>query len=300
MKVIPPITIDDSVLTSSNVPENDYPEWASGTTYAIDDRVIVTATHVIYESVVGSNTGNAPATDDGTHWIAVGSTNRWRAFNGRLSDQVSQSGSIEYTLALSGLVYGIAFFGLEASSVQVQIVDDFSAEVFNETKSIIDNTYVVDWLSWLDEPVIYDSEALFLWIPGRSGYTVTITIDAGAGSAKVGQIVLGKIYELGTATEGTTVGFKDYSTKEMDDFGNLNIVPRDYSRNVTFNFAFKTRDARRILRILSSLRATPAVYFMGDGTSDFATTVYGSFPDFEAPLNVGEISYSSIKVEGLV
>jgi len=122
-------------------------------------------------------------------------------------------------LALSELVYGIAFFGLEASSVQVQIKDDASAEVINETKAVIDNTFVVDWLSWVDEPVVYDSEALFMWVQGRSGYTVTITIDAGAGTAKVGQIVLGKIYSLGTVTENTTVGFKDYSTKETDDFG---------------------------------------------------------------------------------
>jgi hypothetical protein len=294
------MTVDDSVLTSSSVPENDYPAWASGTTYAAGDRVILASTHIVYQSVLAANTGNNPATDDGTNWVAVGSTNRWRAFNGKLSDQVSNPGSIEYVLVLSELVYGIAFFGLEASSVQVQVVDDASAEVFTETKAVIDNTFVVDWLSWVDEPVAYDSEALFMWVQGRFGFTVTITIDAGAGTAKVGQIVLGKIYSLGTVTENTAVGFKDYSTKETDDFGNLNIVPRAYSRTVEFNFAFNTKDARRILRILSSLRATPAVYFMDEDTSDFATTVYGAFPNFEAPLNAGDVSYSSIKVEGLV
>jgi hypothetical protein len=42
MKVIRPITITDVMLTSSNVPEADYPEFSLGTTYSPETRVIDT------------------------------------------------------------------------------------------------------------------------------------------------------------------------------------------------------------------------------------------------------------------
>jgi hypothetical protein len=55
---------------------------AGGTTYADGDRVIVTTPniHKIYESQQAANTGNDPTTDDGTWWLEVSSTNRWKLF----------------------------------------------------------------------------------------------------------------------------------------------------------------------------------------------------------------------------
>ena len=44
MQLIKPVTVTDTVLVSSNVPENDYAEWAVGTTYDTGDRVIVLST----------------------------------------------------------------------------------------------------------------------------------------------------------------------------------------------------------------------------------------------------------------
>ena len=59
--VVRPTPINDANFVSSNVPENDFPEFASGTTYALGARVIVTTGyHRIYESLVASNTGNFP------------------------------------------------------------------------------------------------------------------------------------------------------------------------------------------------------------------------------------------------
>ena len=43
LTVVKPIAVVPSMLISTDVPETDYAEWAAGTTYAIDDRVIVAA-----------------------------------------------------------------------------------------------------------------------------------------------------------------------------------------------------------------------------------------------------------------
>jgi len=75
MKVIEPITITNTILSSSNVAENDYTAWSSGTSYSIGDKVMVVGTtHKNYESKTNSNLGNDPTTDDGTNWIDLGAT----------------------------------------------------------------------------------------------------------------------------------------------------------------------------------------------------------------------------------
>jgi hypothetical protein len=54
---------------------NPVPAWSSGTTYATGD--VSFASNNVYRSVVNSNVGNNPATDDGTHWVVVTTTSKF-------------------------------------------------------------------------------------------------------------------------------------------------------------------------------------------------------------------------------
>ncbi|WP_285303354.1 hypothetical protein, partial [Klebsiella pneumoniae] len=80
LKVIPPLSITDSILTSSNVAETDYATWSSGTTYNIGDRVryVSTNIHKVYESLRVTNLNHDPTTDTSSppYWIEVSATNR--------------------------------------------------------------------------------------------------------------------------------------------------------------------------------------------------------------------------------
>ncbi|RLL62804.1 hypothetical protein DYS74_15840, partial [Sinirhodobacter hankyongi] len=113
-----------------------------------------------------------------------------------------------------------------------------------------------------------------------------------------GQIVLGRAQVLGETLVDTEIGIEDFSVKERDAFGNFTIVPRPYSDGTKFRFSFPTGDARRIRKILARVRATPAVYYAGDETSQFGTTVYGYFQNFWIPLTTS-VSFGSLEVEGL-
>ena len=92
--VIDPITIAGAVLTSNNVPENDYPPHNMGTTYALNDLVIVVADHLIYKSLQPANTGHLPSGSIGVWWSVVGSTNANAMFDGKVSTQTSNANSI--------------------------------------------------------------------------------------------------------------------------------------------------------------------------------------------------------------
>lgn len=57
MKIIRPLAIVDSVLYSSNVPENEFPAYSAATVYATGTKVlyVATNTHLVYESLTGSS-----------------------------------------------------------------------------------------------------------------------------------------------------------------------------------------------------------------------------------------------------
>ncbi|TFL16442.1 hypothetical protein [Jannaschia formosa] len=299
MRVVEPISVTDAVLdasTGSNIPEDDHAEWSSGTAYVVGDRVILASTHRIYEALV-DNTGVDPATDIGTTWLNIGATNRWKAFDKLISDPVTKAGDIVYTLVPGTIADAIAFFGLNASSIRVVCTDPTDGVIYDVTRQIVDNSIVFDGFSYVFEPVIYETQEIFTGLPIYTGVEVEITISSG-GTTAVGQIVLGRDQVLGTTMPGTGIGIEDFSRKERDIFGNAVLVERPFAQTTDFQFTFPTDGARRVAGILARLRAKPAVYYAGDGTSMFGTTIYGFYRDFSIPLTT-TISFGTLEIEGL-
>ena len=87
LSVLVPVDITDSILVSTDVPEVDYSDYSSVTTYGIGDRVISSLTHKVYESAKASNLNKDPTdinnrTGSTIWWIQVDSTNAWKMFDG--------------------------------------------------------------------------------------------------------------------------------------------------------------------------------------------------------------------------
>lgn len=300
MKIIRPVTVTDSVLDASNITENDFPQWAVGTTYAIGAKVIVLSTHRIYESLVGSNLGNDPTTDDGTKWLNIGATNRWRAFDNTITDQATNTTSITYSFDPQSLVNSIAFFNLEAIEIEVTVTDPVDGVVYDETVSLVDNSAVENWWSYFFEPIVRKSELVLFDLPNYVSAIVDVSINAGTGNtAKVGQIVFGNQKTLGLTTYGTTVGIQDYSTKDTDAFGNVIITERRFAQTVEYDVKLVTSTVRDVQKTLASYRATPLVY-SGTDTGEFGDLVYGYYRSFGINISTPSLSDATIEVEGLV
>lgn len=127
MKVINPIVVTDATLNDHSVPETDYAEWAVGTAYDLGDRVILTSTHKIYESIVdgvGTNTGNDPATTTG-YWIEIGATNRWKMFDQSVgSATTTAAGYLVATVKLADadFVDALALLDIKGTKVVVEVL----------------------------------------------------------------------------------------------------------------------------------------------------------------------------------
>lgn len=300
MKMIEVLPITNTEFLSSTVPETDHAAYAAGTTYNIGDRVIVVATHSIYESVTNGNSGNDPTTDNGTNWVLISATNRWKAFDSKIADQTVFTGDMVYNLSPSITVDALAFLNVQAGSIRVWVRNDALTETYyDQTYSLIDTTEVIDWFSFFFSGVDYDSEFIVSGVPGYVGNQIRVEVQVVSGDSYIGEIILGKLQSLGETSPGTSIGIRDFSTKERDTFGNAFLLERSFIDETVFQFALATEDARRVKRILARNRAKPSVYFSDEDDLKFGTTIYGYFQDFNIPLSVGEISFATLEVEGL-
>ena len=301
MKVLKPLGISDANLVSSNVPEDDAPVWLIGTTYAADDEVMLE--HRVYRSVLGANTGNDPRTDDGTNWLELGFTNRWRVFDKKIGYLTEQLDTITYEFTFAGFVSGVAFLNVGAASVQVTVEDTVGSTIYDRTINRFTNSAIVDyWTFFTTDMALEDIEdTLFDDVTGYPGNTIKITLSAvnASSNVSVGQILLGPSYGLGTTLTGTAIGIRDFSSKDRDVFGNAIIVERAFADTTTFQFYLPTSDGRRVRNILASLRAYPSLYFVSADAVQFGAQTYGFFQDFEIPLDAGGNSFANLKVEGL-
>ena len=303
MNVLDPYLITDTTLTATNVTEDDHAEYSAGTTYAEGDRVIVIGdVHKVYESAVGSNTGNAPSSTTASteFWIYAGATNRYKAFDQRTSDPVTRTTPITYSLTDPRYVSAIAFFNIDkATDVQVTITDTGSTVIYDETISLIYVSHMTDWFLFFTEIPRYKRQKLITGLPFSAGAEIALEFTGPAASTiSVGQIVLGRDRNIGTTLTGTRAGFRDYSRKDRDTFGDPIIVERGFKRKVEYSVAVNPKNADNIIESLAALRAKGAVYFADKDIGYFGTTVYGLLSDFDVPLQIA-VSYINIEVESL-
>tara|TARA_R110000796_G_scaffold162657_1_gene279627 strand:+ start:282 stop:1187 length:906 start_codon:yes stop_codon:yes gene_type:complete len=300
MQAIDPLTITDSLFLSSNLAEDDYAAWSAGTTYALGTRVIVVSVHKVYESASAGNTGNDPTTDTtGTNWIEVGATNKWKAFDQHISDPATNANTIEYVIS-SGttIVNSLAFFGISADTIQIQITAA-ATEVYNTTFSLLGTSSVIDWYTYFFEPAtIKAQELLVVDLPSYTDTTITITITDTGNVVEVGQVVLGRIFNLGRTGYGSSIGIEDYSRKERDAFGNAIILERAFAQKAIYEVSIFTADARRVQKFLAEYRAKPLVW-IGNQDPTYGLIVYGFYTQFSINLSTFSTSYSTIEVEGL-
>ncbi|MFB2595449.1 tape measure protein [Paracoccus sp. p4-l81] len=215
-----------------------------------------------------------------------------------LLDMASGSSAMAYSLSASTLITTVALFNVQASTATVTVRAPDNTLISSVTMQLQDVEAIADWHSYFFDPVAAKSEVIFDDLAGYPGNKVVVSLDAPGGSPRVGQIVAGRAFLLGELSEDATIGIQDYSRKERDDWGNPEIIERPFSLRGDFDLAIQSSRVRTVQKTLSSVRARPAVYYETEGNSD--VMIYGYFSDFSITLKVGEISFMSLEVEGLV
>jgi len=298
MKLIRPETVTDSIFQSSDVPEADYSAWLVGTTYADGDRVIVTTgVHKIYESQQSANTGNDPTTDDGTWWLEVSSTNRWKLFNGIVQEQTEQAGGMEYVLQSPSVVNSLALINVDCAEITVTMDDAVEGEVYNETFSMISDSGIQDWYAYFFEPIVRDDRLAILDLPPYANSDITVTFTD-TGTAKCGALIIGQFADLGFSQHGASFSIIDYSTKTTDSQGRVTITDGPYANKLDVDVILDTSVFGVVRNILTDLRTTPCAWIAEEANRN--SIIYGYYREFDIILSNPTTSRCTLEIEGLV
>jgi hypothetical protein len=307
IKIVEPITITDTILIASgsppetNVPENDHAEWSAGTTYAAGDRVILTSTHRIYESLLSGNVGNDPTVSSSpTYWIEVGPTNRWAPFDTSISTSVVQGNNITYTLEPATPINFLAILninnGFEAT-VTINSPSQSPTLVYTKTIDLGALPAIVGWWNWFFGARIVPTQAIFDDIPPYSDGIFTITIEGGS-DLSAGVIMLGQQQLFGLGIKyGARVGIQDYSRKETNDFGDTILVQRAFAKRANVDLFLQKFEVDSFQRELSRIRATPVLWILSNDYE--STTLFGFYKNFDILINYPEHADCTLEIEGL-
>ena len=296
MIIVQPVPVTSAMVTASNVTITET-LWTAGTYTLNTQRYFGTR---LYKVIVASTTDNPTVgvTLTPPSWQDIGAINRFKMFDQVVNTQTTRTGLIDVNVLPGTIINALAMFDLDGVSTTITMTDPVEGVVFNETKSLQDNTIIIDWYSYFFESITTRSDVVFLGLPAYGSATIRIQVNAGASTAAIGEVVIGKQRNLGVTNFGTSVSILDYSRKETDEFGNTVVETRPFSKRADFDVTVETGSVAAVQKALASIRTTPTV-FIGD--EDRAETiVYGFYRGFNIIISTPSISDCSIEVEGLI
>ena len=297
MYLFQPVAVTAATLASSNVSET-VALYNAGTTYSLAQQAREDAADGswIYQSLVGSNTGN-PLTD-ATKWVRVGATNRWAMFDGSTSSQTSNANSISVEIELGAAIDSVALINVDAASVTVTAEDAVDGVVFSETVDLVSLSGIIDLYDYLTFPIERVADTVVTGIPLLySDLALTVTLTDTGGTARCGACVPSTGIEVGKTQAGASISITDYSRKVQNEFGDYEITERAFAKRADFVSFLENAKIDRTQILFARYRATPIVYL---GSSIFgATLIYGFYKSFNIEIPYPEYSLCTVEIEGL-
>lgn len=295
-------------LYTTNVAEDDAPEFNGPSTYAVGDRVIRSSTHRVYECVqagVGSDgiVGGAPEWDFlQTRWKPVAWTRPYRMFDGDPSTTTTRSGSTDMVVQFTrSNQSAIGLFGLVGSSVTVTVANGLGPVIYSRTVPL-QVADVSDWMGYFFDAYLQRTEVLLQDLPILASQTITITVSPQGSSAAIAHVQTGRPFDLGDVElNGTSFGIRDYSKTTVDEFGAATFVRRGYAERASFKVIVPNGRLTRLQAALTAARAVPSIWIGDDDVQTYAPLfICGYYRDFQVNLALPTRSYCSIEVEGLI
>ena len=297
LRVIKSIALTDAMLTATSVPENDHAAWSSGTTYALRDRVILTSTHRVYESLKAGNTGNNP-TNSPLWWVEVSPTNRWRMFDLSSTTQTKLGTSGYYEITPGQAINALALINISGIlTVRVRLTDPRFGLVYDKTADLTFVPSESSWYAWFFEPRTEQNQFVVEDIPSYPNATLRIDVTS-SGTSYIGAFIFGSVRSIGLGVQqGVRLGIQDYSRKERNEWGDVVLAQRAFAKRVSFQTLIDNKELDNTFRLLTELRATPCLWLGSDQFNSLA--VFGFYSNFE--INIAYATYSdcTIDVEGL-
>lgn len=277
MKVIPPITVDDTILLSSTATEpapgspSTEDIYNASATYALGAEVISTVYHRKYESLQVNNTGHSlpvPPETETDWWIDVGPTNKWAMFDLYRSTQTISPSPLRVVVEPGERINAVGLRKIDGTSVTISLdsaVGSPSLNYYTHTESLSTRD-VRNWYDFFFEPFSFKTELVRFDIPPYTGAVLTVTITNTAGDAACGSFVMGSAEYIGEAQRDADFEMKQFSVIERDAFGNATLTPRRSIPTTEQTVLIEAVNVSAVVDVLDELDSIPALWSALDDT----------------------------------
>lgn len=291
--VLRPVEVTDAMLNSS-VPEDDYPAYNPSTTYEADARVI--HGHLVFQSLQAENTGHEPVTN-ATWWVQVGPVNRWKAFDRSHSTQTMATDSMWFEISGTQVRSAVALLNLSGvAEVRIVVTDPNYGRLYDRSETLLSAQAQSNWYSWFFGKRTTKKDWRAMDLPSYPNAVVRIELT-GIGPIGVGVILLGDQIEIGEGVQqGVRMGIRDYSRKETDQWGEVTLQQRAFSKTRSLSLLLKNSQLDEVDDLLAGLRATPVLWILASRWD--SPNVYGWYSSFDILLQYANHSECTIDIEG--
>ncbi|MCO8248474.1 hypothetical protein [Comamonas thiooxydans] len=293
MLLIRPTKITPTMVTDSNAGAAD-DEWMDGTSYALGNRVFLSATGKTYECVQEPALDKNPATE-ALYWLVSAPSNRWSMYDSETSTVTVTPGNLTTTLTIPGRVNAVAFFGVIGSKIVVTQLSADGALLAQFSKLL--QTQPADWYEYFFAVPEQIPDVVFTGLVPSSGSRLEIDIT---GPAACAAVVVGNTFDLGDAEWGATTSIIDYSRKTTTAEGAQSFEPGRFSRRMSVRLEQPRERYPAVQRALEAVRATPCVWLGVPGSETYSPmTIYGYYKDFSLEVAYPTKHLCSLEIESL-
>lgn len=215
VKAFIPIDITDARFISSTIPEpvSGEPIFNLGDPYGEFDlaSVVSANSHLLFESLINANTGNAPATSP-TAWILKSFTNRFRMFE--YNNGLPSTGASPLTTVIrpGSRINAISLLGVRASTASLTVRDGVGGPVVFSINQDLLARHAITPYEIAFSPFIYDNVVTTFDVPPVIDPVVTMTLTDPSGSCDVGRFAVGMAVDMGEVDWGTVREDENYSS----------------------------------------------------------------------------------------
>lgn len=298
MRVIKSIETTDAILTYSNISEDEYPVWVSGTSYVAGQSVIYQ--HKIYEAIINNSSTTTPNLDQ-TNWLDLGATNRYRMFDNIISSVSGQTGGIEFTLTPNQSIDSLILLNVNAATVRLVMNDPIDGVVYDETKTLRSSSEVIDYFTYFFAAIDITGDVdtvVFTDLPIKPTASITVYVDSGLSYVEVGEVVYGTKTVVGRTNYSTAIGIKSYSRKDVDEFGKVTVIKRKNSKYAEYDIDIDNSNLANVQKFFADIDSVPCVFVGKEDMEELI--VYGFYSDFKATISFPTVSKCTLRVEGLI
>ena len=273
-----PVAITGDMIIASNVPENDHPPWLSSKTYAIGDKCIVVATHRIYECVRQNCLDKNPALDANITgkepwWIDAGPTNAYAMFDKQVCTATVVQDTLQIKLQLGGF-NAVYLDKIDAEYLVINVWDRLGGDLIFHAESDLEDSEPLDYYDYCYAPFTPKTKIFFSDIEPFRQSVIEIILTA-VGELSCGICVVGDYRELGETLVGAKVKTRDSSFVKFDEFGNVTIITRPKTHDLTLSGEIDAEDVNSVQRTIDYVTSLPCVWIGSQLPNDESLQTYG-------------------------